>query len=149
MTDTIDRDAVLAAPQMRLVGSVDEAMYNEFRDQLAAAPDEGPLVLALTTLGGNPEIARAMGDDVRLLRETGREIIFLGKAAVYSAGKNPGQEGKGADRFPRPFRASPFGSAVLGLRIFIANGGVRIHVRALPAARGFGRLARLERQLDV
>ena len=86
MTYTIDRDAVLGAPQLRLVGSVDEAMYQEFRSQLAAAPEDGPLVVALTTLGGNPEIARAMGDDVRLLRDTGREVIFLGKAAVYSAG---------------------------------------------------------------
>ena len=40
----------------------------------------------LTPLGGNPEVARAMGDDVRLLRDAGREILFLGKAAVYSAG---------------------------------------------------------------
>ena len=53
-----DRNAILAAPQLRLVGSVDEAMYAEFRDQLSAAPKEGLLVIALTTLGGNPEIAR-------------------------------------------------------------------------------------------
>ncbi len=68
------------------MGQVNEAMYNEFRNQLAAAPEEGPLVIALTTLGGNPEVARAMADDVRLLREAGRTIYFLGKAAVYSAG---------------------------------------------------------------
>ncbi|WP_120717769.1 ATP-dependent Clp protease proteolytic subunit [Tsuneonella amylolytica] len=79
-------DKIRAAPQLRLVGSVDEAMYAEFRKQLAAAPESGPLVVSLTTLGGNPEIARAMADDVRLLREAGREIYFLGKAAVYSAG---------------------------------------------------------------
>ena len=84
--DDKDRNAVLGAPQLRLVGSVDEAMYAEFRNQLGAAPTDGPLVIALTTLGGNPEIARAMADDVRLLREAGRTIYFLGKAAVYSAG---------------------------------------------------------------
>ena len=84
--DDKDRNAVLGAPQLRLVGSVDEAMYAEFRNQLGAAPTDGPLVIALTTLGGNPEIARAMADDVRLLREAGRDIYFLGKAAVYSAG---------------------------------------------------------------
>ena len=81
-----DRDALLTAPQLRLVGSVDEAMYAELRNQLSAAPAEGPLVVALTTLGGNPEIARAMADDVRLLRDAGRTIYFLGKASVYSAG---------------------------------------------------------------
>ncbi|GMM94204.1 ATP-dependent Clp protease proteolytic subunit [Qipengyuania sp. MTN3-11] len=81
-----DRQTVLTAPQLRLIGSVDEAMYAEFRNQLSAAPTEGPLVIALTTLGGNPEIARAMADDVRLLRDAGRTIYFLGKASVYSAG---------------------------------------------------------------
>ena len=81
-----DRNAILAAPQLRLMGSVDEAMYAEFRSQLSAAPNEGMLVVALTTLGGNPEVARAMADDVRLLRDAGRNICFLGKSAVYSAG---------------------------------------------------------------
>lgn len=80
------RQEVLSAPQLRLVGRVDEAMYAEFRNQLGAAPEEGSLVIALTTLGGNPEIARAMADDVRLLRDAGRTIYFLGKACVYSAG---------------------------------------------------------------
>ena len=81
-----DVQTVLTAPQIRLVGGVDEAMYAEFRNQLHVAPTEGPLVIAMTTLGGNPEIARAMADDVRLLRDAGRTIYFLGKAAVYSAG---------------------------------------------------------------
>ena len=77
---------ILTSPQLRLVGPVNEAMYAEFRNQLGAAPGEGPLVIAITTLGGDPEIARCMADDVRLLREAGREMYFLGKAAVYSAG---------------------------------------------------------------
>ncbi len=86
MNDESKRQTVLTSPQLRLIGSVDEAMYAEFRDQLANAPKEGPLVVAITTLGGNPEVARTMADDVRLLREPGREIYFLGKSAVYSAG---------------------------------------------------------------
>ena len=88
MTDIDDatRSDLLSAPQLRLIGGVDEAMYAEFRNQLAAAPGEGPLIIALTTLGGDPEVARAMGDDVRLLRDAGRDVRFLGKAAVYSAG---------------------------------------------------------------
>lgn len=85
MNDT-DRQRILTAPQLRLIGSVDEAMYAEFRNQLSAAPQDGPLVIAMTTLGGNPEVARAMADDVRLIRDAGRTIYFLGKAAVYSAG---------------------------------------------------------------
>jgi ATP-dependent Clp protease protease subunit len=78
---------LLARPHVRLHGTVDDAMYNSFQQQLANAPSEGSLVFAITTLGGDPEMARAMGDDVRLLREyTGRETLFLGKVAVYSAG---------------------------------------------------------------
>ena len=78
---------LLARPHVRLVGTVDDAMYSTFREQLSEAPDEGSLVFTVTTLGGDPEIARAMGDDVRLLREfDGRETLFLGKVAVYSAG---------------------------------------------------------------
>jgi ATP-dependent protease ClpP protease subunit len=78
---------LLAAPHIRLSGTVDQFMYQNFRDQLAACPEQGMLVVAITTLGGDPEMARAMGDDIRLLREFhGRDILFLGKVAVYSAG---------------------------------------------------------------
>ena len=78
---------LLAAPHVHLHGPVDDAMYDNFKSQLVAAPTEGPLVVSITTLGGDPEVARAMGDNIRLLREyTGRETLFLGKVAVYSAG---------------------------------------------------------------
>lgn len=77
----------LAAPHIQLHGTVDDLMYSRFKDQLAAAPADGPLVVSITTLGGDPEMARAMGDSIRLLRDyTGREALFLGKVAVYSAG---------------------------------------------------------------
>lgn len=82
-----DRDTLLANPHIRLSGSVDQDMYDCFRQQIAARPAEGPVVIAITTLGGDPEMARVMGDDVRLLREQGgREMIFIGMVAVYSAG---------------------------------------------------------------
>jgi ATP-dependent Clp protease protease subunit len=78
---------LLANPQIQLHGPVNEMMYAVFKDQLASVSGDGPLVVSITTLGGDPEMARAMGDSVRLLREyTGRETLFLGKVAVYSAG---------------------------------------------------------------
>jgi ATP-dependent protease ClpP protease subunit len=78
---------LLAHPHIQLHGTVDEAMYTNFKGQLINAPQDGPLVVSITTLGGDPEMARAMADDIRLLREyTGRETLFLGKVAVYSAG---------------------------------------------------------------
>lgn len=78
---------LLAAPHVRLSGVVDEMMYARFRDGFDAAPADGPIVVSLTTLGGDPEIARAMGEDIRLRGQyEKRECLFLGKVAVYSAG---------------------------------------------------------------
>ena len=77
----------LASPHVCLHGVIDDAMYGRFRDAIAANADADPLVISLTTLGGDPEIARAMGEDIRLLcTYQNRQSCFLGKVAVYSAG---------------------------------------------------------------
>lgn len=75
-------------PAVRLSGAVDYAMYQSFQQQLISAPAEGLVVVALTTLGGDPEVARLMGEDIRFHSdvEPGRRFVFLGKAAIYSAG---------------------------------------------------------------
>jgi ATP-dependent Clp protease, protease subunit len=89
MTDTTNATnyPLLARPHVQLHGPVDDRMYDSFKQQVAAVPADGPLIISLTTLGGDPEMGRAMADDVRLLRSyTGRETLFLGKVAVYSAG---------------------------------------------------------------
>lgn len=77
-----------ACPAIRLSGPVDQAMYLYFKDALASAPAEGLVVTEISTLGGDPEIARMMGEDIRFHSEisTGRRLVFLGKTAVYSAG---------------------------------------------------------------
>ena len=81
------RYPLLAKPHIRLSGPVDQQLYTSWQDQLAVVAAEGPIVVSLSTLGGDPEVARAMGDDVRLLKAyEDRELIFLGKAVVYSAG---------------------------------------------------------------
>ena len=83
----VNKYPLLATPHVHLHGPVDHAMYESFRRQLADAPQTGSLVVAISTLGGDPEVARLMGDELRLLREfKDREILFLGKVAVYSAG---------------------------------------------------------------
>lgn len=76
------------APHILLAGGVDYAMYERFRDQLAAAPRSGLIVIELSTLGGDPEVARMMGEDVRFHSDLSpqRRLVFLGKAAIYSAG---------------------------------------------------------------
>jgi membrane-bound ClpP family serine protease len=46
------------APAVLLSGTVDYAMYNSFQDQLGRAPEKGIVVIELSTLGGDPEVAR-------------------------------------------------------------------------------------------
>ena len=75
-------------PAILLSGSVDYAMYAWFRGRLDAAPAKGLVVVELSTLGGDPEVARMMGEDIRFHSEMDpdRRFVFLGKAAIYSAG---------------------------------------------------------------
>jgi ATP-dependent protease ClpP protease subunit len=76
------------APKILLSSTVDYSMYQSFRNQLAQAPLDGLVVVELSTLGGDPEVARMMGEDVRYHSDInpGRRFVFLGKAAIYSAG---------------------------------------------------------------
>ncbi len=76
------------APAVLLAGPVDYEMYERFREQLVKAPASGLIVVELSTLGGDPEVARMMGEDVRFHSDINpeRRFVFLGKAAIYSAG---------------------------------------------------------------
>lgn len=75
-------------PAILLSGPVDHDMYKAFRRQLDAASGLDLVVVELTTLGGDPEVARMMGEDIRFASEVTphRRFVFLGKAAIYSAG---------------------------------------------------------------
>ncbi len=75
-------------PAILLAGPVDYDMYRSFRSQLAGAPQDGLVVTELSTLGGDPEVARMMGEDIRYHSDNApeRRFVFLGKAAIYSAG---------------------------------------------------------------
>ncbi|MDZ4362033.1 peptidase S14 [Brevundimonas sp.] len=77
-----------AHPAISLAGTVDYAMYDRFAAQMADAPSRGVVVIGLSTLGGDPEVARMMGEDVRFQSELNpdRRFVFLGRAAIYSAG---------------------------------------------------------------
>jgi hypothetical protein len=63
-------------------------MYKTFRSQLDESKREGLLVTEISTLGGDPEVARMMGEDIRFHSENSPNcrFVFLGKAAIYSAG---------------------------------------------------------------
>ncbi|MEN0029639.1 MAG: ATP-dependent Clp protease proteolytic subunit [Pseudomonadota bacterium] len=75
-------------PRILLAGPVDYDMYTRFRAQLDQAPATGLVVVELSTLGGDPEVARMMGEDIRFHSDLNpaRRFVFLGKAAIYSAG---------------------------------------------------------------
>jgi ATP-dependent protease ClpP protease subunit len=88
MTSTPLSPELFGSPAILLSGSVDYEMYAAFRAQLATAPAEGLIVVELGTLGGDPEVARMMGEDIRFNSDIAphRRFVFLGKAAIYSAG---------------------------------------------------------------
>jgi len=75
-------------PAILLSGPVDYEMYKNFRAQLDNSQKEGLVVTELSTLGGDPEVARMMGEDIRFHSENSKDcrFVFLGKAAIYSAG---------------------------------------------------------------
>jgi hypothetical protein len=88
MSEEVLDASAFRAPTVLLSGTVDYAMYNSFREQLGRAPANGLVVVELSTLGGDPEVARMMGEDVPYHSDLDpdRHIVFLGKAAIYSAG---------------------------------------------------------------
>ena len=91
-TETPDTKTLTAAdfavPTVLLAGTVDYEMYRDFRRQISKAPCDGLVVVELTTLGGDPEVARMMGEDIRFKTAMNPRCryVFLGKAAIYSAG---------------------------------------------------------------
>ena len=78
----------LFTPQIRLAGDVNDDMFARFQEQFREAcqgPD--PVVVELTTVGGDADVGRRIAADVRLFREhSGRNPLFFGKTTVYSAG---------------------------------------------------------------
>ena len=75
-------------PSIMLSGVVDHGMYLHFKNCLSNAPQQGLVVVEISTLGGDPEIARLMGEDIRFHSDLypERRLVFLGRTAVYSAG---------------------------------------------------------------
>src|SRR5688500_12897138 len=75
------------APQVRLLGSVDEAMLNAYHEQLSAAEGgEGPIAVEITSTGGDADIGRRLALEVGMARDRlRRRMVFIGKTVVYSA----------------------------------------------------------------
>lgn len=75
------------APDFRLFGSVDQHMLAEFFRQQTEIKAQKPVVLELSTSGGDADIGRRIAEELRLMQqEDGREVFFFGKTYVFSAG---------------------------------------------------------------
>lgn len=72
-------------PDIRLIGSLDEDMLRNFLDQVAKLNGDEAVVMELSTAGGEADTARRLAQEVRMLSQA-REVFFLGKTYVYSAG---------------------------------------------------------------
>ena len=71
-------DATLPAiafknPAIALSGLVDYNMYVNFRGQFNNASSQNLVVIELSTLGGDLEVARMMGEDVRFASDGARD----------------------------------------------------------------------------
>jgi ATP-dependent protease ClpP protease subunit len=87
-TQTETYPQVLDRPQISLVGDIDKFSVERFLDQLRQAEKAGgDIALEVTTLGGDPEMARRIMLEIDRARARlpGR-LLFLGKTVVYSAG---------------------------------------------------------------
>lgn len=74
-------------PDIRLFGTVDQHMLGEFFRQQQEVKSTGPIVFELSTSGGDADIGRRIGEELRLWQEEqGRAVYFLGKTYVFSAG---------------------------------------------------------------
>jgi membrane-bound ClpP family serine protease len=61
MTDELLAPTAFKNPAVALSGVVDYDMYVSFRQQFNSAADRNFVVIELSTLGGDPEVARMMG----------------------------------------------------------------------------------------
>jgi ATP-dependent protease ClpP protease subunit len=81
-------DVTLDHAHACLLGELTEDRAAEFLRQLAELPQNAAtLVVAVTTNGGDAELARRIVLEVRLVRKRlGRRLVFVGKTQVHSAG---------------------------------------------------------------
>jgi ATP-dependent protease ClpP protease subunit len=88
-------------PQIRLLGRIDEILFDSFLKQMAEVPEtEDPVAIELMTFGGDPEIARRFALEIRLATaRLQRRLVFIGKTVVYSAGVGVMAAFPRADRF--------------------------------------------------
>ena len=95
--------ALREKPHISLLGEVNADNTQKLIDGLSSPPDDGDIVIEITTPGGDAELARRMVLEVENAREhLGRRILFLGKTQIYSAGVSLMAAFPREDRFLTP-----------------------------------------------
>jgi ATP-dependent Clp protease, protease subunit len=85
-----DLPPALLSPHVRIVGVVDYPLVRDFLRQLDELPTDVPeIAIAVTTPGGDADLARRLGQGVNEARERlSARLLFLGVSQVHSAGVN-------------------------------------------------------------
>jgi ATP-dependent Clp protease, protease subunit len=79
--------ARLLKPDVQLVGEVNQAMFDGFKQALQTAGENNELVVEVTTLGGDADIGRRLAGDIRAAEaHLGKRFWFVGRSYVYSIG---------------------------------------------------------------
>ncbi len=105
MTNTSDISAIdFDRPDVELLGSLTDQSAAQFLHDLRDVPDgSGPLLVSVTTPGGEAEMARRIVLELQRLRaRSGRRLIFVGKTECYSAGMTIMSAFPVADRYLTP-----------------------------------------------
>ena len=105
MTDTPDISAIdFDRPDVELLGSLTDQTAAKFLHDLRGVADgTGPILIAVTTPGGEAEMARRIVLELERLRaRSERRLIFVGKTECYSAGMTIMSAFPIADRYLTP-----------------------------------------------
>ena len=96
--------SALARPQLSIFGDIETASAERLLCRMGElADEEGDLVLEVTTIGGDAEMARRIVLDIEQVRaRRGGRFLCLGKTIVYSAGVTIMSAFPRADRWLSP-----------------------------------------------
>lgn len=87
-------------PDVELIGELTEERAAAVIEALRKARDDDrPLVVSVTTAGGDAELARRICLEITERRKSGRRLVFVGKTQCYSAGVSIMSAFPVADRF--------------------------------------------------
>jgi ATP-dependent protease ClpP protease subunit len=91
----------LLAPSIRLFGNVNDVMFSNFQAQLDdALKTDNDIIVELSTTGGDAETGRRIALDLRLASEYRKKnLLFIGKSFIYSAGVTVMSAFKKEERF--------------------------------------------------